>query len=386
MQATWTWWDLKKQQDENPCWLHHSLTPPAVGVAAFLVLGLCEASSDGQFNGGFLLLATNLVKKEMIFHPSPIPTISNSTDERTQEQTRGMTTTIAYPVPISKDEGAIGITLLSAMKVLRYLYQEAGVTLTLPPKLLPAETPPAATTAASSEEQSSERKTEEKADLSTIITPTSQHIPGGLMKLVGSMKVPTRSGWKQLTANEVNGFFEDGNLPLCNLEPASFTQQYHYQELDVMRFGFVAVVNMAEKDSFTATGELTQLARRDLRKNCRGVSLTAEEEDDTKKPAKAGGSGGGGKDDKPQKFLKPLLLEKCAELWPHTPPTKAFTVTLESDPNQPRHKPLFQATLEITVTKRKVSFKGQWQTNKRDAENDACGQALTFLHTRGTNF
>ena len=270
-----------------------------------------------------------------------------------------------YPKPICAkkylkdgDDSPLFVSMENAPKLLQRLFAAAGVVLKLPPSI--CETSVDFPVPSGSEE----------LDLPAIITPDSQHIPGGTMKLVGLMRVPTRSGWKQLSANEVNGFFHDGSVPLSALMPESALKKLYYQELDVLRFCFVAVSQAIDRECFGSDGELTPLARRDFKSNCRNVE--SEEE-----------SGRTLNDDsKPKRFLKPLLLEECSKLWPYIPAEKAAQLTVVSDPTQPRHKPLFQATLELTQTKKRTVFQGSWQKNKRDAENDVCGTALTFLHSQ----
>lgn len=190
-------------------------------------------------------------------------------------------------------------------------------------------------------------------------------------------------------------------------EIAMFEQlkELPYTELDVARFCLCALWELTEKGIFDkATGELTPLAKRDMKKALSEAANGGKSQIDENNSASASastssnvaavtttGSNSGGASvssssssvigqgtfngPRTQKNLRALLEEECAVAWPHTPVDKAVVFTILQDPNQPRHKPLFKATVEFPLLK-KMKVEGDWAPTKRDAENSAADKTL----------
>lgn len=305
-------------------------------------------------------------------------------------------------------------------------------------------------------------------------------IPGGVMKLVESILIPTPKGWTTVTAARVNQLFD--RRYLIEFESKEVLSQFTYTELDELRFAYAAVLDLitggqevvaktqvsvavasssglasasagappltsiASSSSSAASASaaptappsfyaaqmlqaainskvfesmwgLQGLAKRDIKKNCEGGGAGGGEADGG--PSSSGGGGGAqssatanpsvvvaGKQkvgvakggtgssglvrtdaskERPKlsaekKHAKALLEDECVKLWPHTPASKAAVFTLSNDPAQPRHKPLYQAVVELTMmNKRKVE--GPWMGNKKDAEDGAAEVVLKLLYT-----
>lgn len=196
-------------------------------------------------------------------------------------------------------------------------------------------------------------------------------------------------------------------------EVAMFEQlrELPFTELDIARFCLCALWELSERNVFDPKndGELTQLAKRDLKKalttaaaagvgvagkdsSLAGDSATNSSLSSTATSSVAGGfasSAAGGaalagksvigtgtaQGQRVQKNLRALLEEECAVAWPHTPVDKAVVFTIINDPEQPRHKPLFKATVEFPLLK-KMKVEGEWAPTKRDAENSAADKSL----------
>ena len=268
---------------------------------------------------------------------------------------------VSYPCVVSP---SFSVTLFNAKDVVAMLYEEAGQRLDDPSK---------------------------------IFERSNEHVPGGIMSTVQSITIPTPTGMKATTIAAVNQLLMGREVQgagcskyvshtptnperlrfLADMEKdPEALRKFSYQQLDEMRFAFVAVQQLADKGAFDPSGSLTPLAKRDLKRNCRVAAQPATEEASVLEARVQRFSA------KPQKGLRQLLMEACTVKWPYTPAEKAAVISVEQDPNQPRHKPLFCATVELTMVGKK-KFKGSWQPTKRDAENDACSIALNYLHEKG---
>ena len=268
---------------------------------------------------------------------------------------------------------------------------------------------------------------------SPSITTTSQHIPHGQMKRISVFRYLHPNGVKILSAEGVSSTLKAASMPFVtdlitranknnnnnkkdkekaaaassnenknnnnnnntedDEEIAMFEQlkELPYTELDLARFCLCALWELAEKGIFDKnTGELTPLAKRDMKKalsdagnNSAATSSTASTNINSAAASGAAaatnskavigtGSRGGAKT---QKNLRALLEEECSVSWPHTPVDKAVIFTIVNDPAQPRHKPLFKATVEFPLLK-KMKVEGEWAPTKRDAENSAADKSL----------
>ena len=381
-----------------------------------------------------------------------------------------------YPVPIAGGETGTGLKLTNALDAIYSLYQHAGAIPKVrvnPKELKEKEAAAAAADDGAKKGDTNNTKVErmDPAIKAGWFTYTDRVIPGGMMRLVETIRYPSPKGWQTTTAARVAQLFD--RRFLVEFEDRQVIAQFTYTELDELRFAYAAIFDLvtggqeaiaktsvsaaaleaiggavasaasASSASASASAAATAaaaasaspsfyaaqtlqaannskvfenmwglqgLARRDIKKNCEASSSSAAADGGAsssnnnnaaaaavvvagkqKAGVAKGGTGSSGlvrtdaSKERPKlaaekKHAKALLEDECVKLWPHTPPSKAAVFTLANDPNQPRHKPLYRATVELSMmNKRKIE--GPWMGNKKDAEDGAAEVVLKFLYT-----
>ena len=302
-----------------------------------------------------------------------------------------------YPFPITPSTGFVettaegGLTFLNAMEAVAFLYQSAGL-LAKPPRAAPTSSSSSSTTSIVVDE----------AVRQDWFTYKTQVLPGGIvMKLVDSIVVPTPKGPQFTTSRRVLTVYD--RRYLLEYESPETLSQFTYTELDEMRYAYLAVADLlVDGKVFAGKWELTGLAKRDIKKNNteeamakarsaggEGGAAAAAKSVPNAKGMAGGGTGSSGlvkvaadrpKADATQKHMKAILEDDCVARWPHTPATKSAAITVESDPKQPRHKPLYKATVTLMYCSN-AKIEGPWMGNKRDAEDAAAELALRRLST-----
>lgn len=255
-----------------------------------------------------------------------------------------------YPLALGTSDSAVRVSLENAFELMEQLYKEAG---------------------------------RDPADLQkAAFKIEGKHVPGAVMHMVSGVEYPTTSGMKRAEAGTVERAWGKGTF-LVDAVPQETLAKYTYIDLDKRRFVWAAIAELVANKAIDENGKFTALARREVKKNCAPV-IADEDSVDTKGKAAvamvAPKAPPGKKAPLVQKNLRGLIDDEATSIWPHTPVTKSVTFVLESDPKQPKHKPLHRATLSLPLIKR--SFPGEWMPNKRDAENSACSAALQFIHEK----
>ena len=278
-----------------------------------------------------------------------------------------------YPVPISE---TFELRFTNAMSSIQWLYTECGI-------------PPLSGSSGSKKSQLSAAgpaTAQSSTYESAWFTFSDLVIAGGMLKLVQTITFPSPKGFATITRARIDDVFD--RRYLVEYEAAAELSKFSYLELDMCRFAFVALLDLFNARCFAkADGSIMPLAKRDIRKNCLKdpppSSSSTETCHDGKSAPGAASPGAAAavvvSAASVQKHVRGILEDECAARWPHTPVSKSVVFTVEKDPAQPKHKPLFQATVEIMPLKK--SFKGAWVGNKRDAENAAAEVAIRTLHT-----
>ncbi|CUG94064.1 dsRNA-binding protein, putative [Bodo saltans] len=275
--------------------------------------------------------------------------------------------TFRYPLPL----GDQNVTLPNSLSWIRGLYEDAG-------RIKKSrETAAAAPTGSSLPDDEL---------LKSWFTHKTKVVPGDVLTLVESITFPTPKGMQTVGRPRVEFVFD--RRYLLEMEESDVLKLYSYIELDQMRFAYVAMMDLVDAGKvFGPDGQLTGLAKRDIKKNCGEKSEAPLPASSSTAPAAsaivassgaAPSAGGAKKPAAVQKFLRGVLEDECILRWPHTPVAKSCIFKVEQDPSQPRNKPLFQATVELTLYNKR-SFKGEWVSNKRDAESSAADIALRAL-------
>lgn len=261
-----------------------------------------------------------------------------------------------YPIPM----GEQSISLMNSLSWIRGLYSDAG--------------------RLKSQQSSCDNSHHDEVTASWFTTKT-KIVPGDVLTIVDTLTYPTPRGMHTLSRARVEQVFD--RRYLLELEESATLRLYSYTELDQLRFAFVAMMDLVEGGKvFDKDGQLTGLAKRDIKKNCSEKSVSEKEVPVVAAPS----SGGVPPRGSVQKFLRGILEDECTAKWPHTPVAKSCVFSVDQDPTQPRHKPRFQATVELPLLGGKGSvarFQGVWMGNRRDAENSAAESALKMLHAAG---
>ena len=253
--------------------------------------------------------------------------------------TAAATSEMHYPVEVGSQQ----LTLPNSMEWIKMLYEAAGLL---------------------------GRNVELSED---VITKWFQYstkvVPGTILKTVQQLSYPTPKGIQQITRAKVETVFH--KVFLAELEPADVLAHYSYLELDQTRFAFAAVQELIQAGKvFDSEGQLTGLAKRDLKKNC-APSTAAEE-----KPAASTETTPSISE---QRYLLAVLQEECKSRWPYTPTSKSCVVTVEQSPKVPKVRPTWRAVIQLTAINR--TFESGWLPIKKDAETAAADAALRFLHS-----
>jgi hypothetical protein len=276
-----------------------------------------------------------------------------------------------YPLPVSEN---FELRFTNALASVQWIYNECGLS-TLPYS--------GGGKKASASSSSGSGAHEAWFTFSDLV------IAGGMLKLAQTMSYPSPKGFTTITRARVDDIFDKRYL--IEYEDRSELAKFTYLELDMVRFAFVAIMDLASSGKVfnKADGSLTPLAKRDIRKNCIKDERDCESALVCAKSSSASSSAAGAASSSSavpaaavQKHVRGILEDECQARWPHTPVTKSCIFTVEKDPAQPKHKPLFQALVEIAPLKK--SFKGSWVGNKRDAENSAAEVAIRALHSMKT--
>lgn len=250
------------------------------------------------------------------------------------------TTEMPYPVEVGSQQ----LTLPNSLEWIKMLYEAAGLL---------------------------GRNVELTDDvLSKWFQYSTKVVPGAILKTVQQLSYPTPKGLQQISRAKVEAIFH--KVYLAELEPAEVLSHYSYVELDQTRFAFAAVQELIQAGKvFDSEGQLTGLAKRDLKKNCATVSSTAAEQ----APPLAATTPSISE----QRYLLAVLQEECKVRWPYTPTSKSCVVTAEQSPRIPKQRTTFRALIQLTSLNR--TFESGWHPIKKDAENAAADAALRFLHT-----
>lgn len=268
--------------------------------------------------------------------------------------------TFRYPLPL----GEQFVTLPNSLSWIRGLYEDAGRI-----KKARDAAPPSGSSLPDDEL------------LKSWFTHKTKVVPGDVLTLVESITYPSPRGMLTVGRARVESVFD--RRYLLEMEESDVLKLYSYVELDQMRFAFVAMMDLVDAGKvFGPDGQLTGLAKRDIKKNCGEKSEAAAASSAASGPSSSGATAPAaaapGKKPVVQKFLRGVLEDECALRWPHTPVAKSCLFQVAQDPAQPRNKPLFQATVELPLYNKR-SFKGEWVGNKRDAESSAADVALRSL-------
>lgn len=274
--------------------------------------------------------------------------------------------TFRYPLPL----GDQFVTLPNSLSWIQGLYEDAGRVQRSRASLGASEA--SAATAA---------PLPDDALLRSWFALKTKVVPGDVLTLVESITFPTPKGMQTVGRARVESVFD--RRYMLEMEESAVLKLYSYVELDQMRFAYVAMMDLVDAGKvFGPDGLLTGLAKRDIKKNCAEKNEAASSSQaPSASPPTAVASNHISAAKRPaaaQKFLRGVLEDDCASRWPHTPVNKSCIFKVEQDPNQPRHKPLFQATVELPLYNKR-SFKGEWVANKRDAESSAADAALRAL-------